>query len=179
MPTPVIMPKYEMTQETGKIARWLKADGDVVEKGDPLLEVETDKVNMEVESRAAGVLTGICAEPGQVVPIGQPIAYIIKPGEAWPPAAAAPARRDTCCPRGRCDAAGEQRLRPGHADCRAHGGRARHRPPGGRRRRAPAAGSPAKMSRRTCAGRRQRRPCGRRQGEGRPGRPPPRAGAGR
>ena len=88
MPTPVIMPKYEMTQETGKIARWLKADGDVVEKGDPLLEIETDKTNIEVESRVAGVLTGICAEPGQVVPIGQPIAYIIKPGEVWPPAAA-------------------------------------------------------------------------------------------
>ena len=91
MPTPVIMPKYEMTQETGKIARWLKSDGDVVEKGDPLLEIETDKTNIEVESRAAGVLTGICAEPGQVVPVGQPIAYIIKPGEVWPPAAAAPA----------------------------------------------------------------------------------------
>ena len=91
MPTPVIMPKYEMTQETGKIARWLKSDGDVVEKGDPLLEIETDKTNIEVESRAAGVLTGICAEPGQVVPVGQPIAYIIKPGEVWPAAAAAPA----------------------------------------------------------------------------------------
>ena len=90
MPTPVIMPKYEMTQETGKIARWLKSDGDVVEKGDPLLEIETDKTNIEVESRAAGVLTGICAEPGQVVPVGQPIAYIIKPGEVWPAAAAAP-----------------------------------------------------------------------------------------
>ena len=58
MPTPVIMPKYEMTQETGKIARWLKSDGDVVEKGDPLLEIETDKTNIEVESRAAGVLPG-------------------------------------------------------------------------------------------------------------------------
>ena len=90
MPTPVIMPKYEMTQETGKIARWLKSDGDVVEKGDPLLEIETDKTNIEVESRAAGVLTGICAEPGQVVPVGQPIAYIIKPGEVLPAAAAAP-----------------------------------------------------------------------------------------
>ena len=91
MPTPVIMPKFEMTQETGKVARWLKAEGDAVEKGEPLLEVETDKINMEVEAPAAGILVGICAEPGQVVPIGQPIAYIVKPGEAWPPAAAAPA----------------------------------------------------------------------------------------
>ncbi len=98
MPTPVIMPKYEMTQETGKIARWLKADGEVVEKGDPLLEIETDKTNIEVESRAAGVLIGICAEPGQVVPVGQPIAYIIKPGEVWPPAAAAPAPVTSAAP---------------------------------------------------------------------------------
>jgi pyruvate dehydrogenase E2 component (dihydrolipoamide acetyltransferase) len=91
MPTSIIMPKYEMSQETGKIARWLKAEGDVVEKGEPLLEIETDKTNIEVEARAGGVLAGICAEPGQVVPVGQPIAYIIKPGETWPPAAAAPA----------------------------------------------------------------------------------------
>ena len=91
MPTSVIMPKYEMSQETGKIARWLKAEGDVVEKGEPLLEIETDKTNIEVEARAGGVLAGICAEPGQVVPVGQPIAYILKTGEVWPPAAAAPA----------------------------------------------------------------------------------------
>jgi pyruvate dehydrogenase E2 component (dihydrolipoamide acetyltransferase) len=91
MPTPVIMPKYEMSQETGKIARWLKAEGDAIEKGEPILEIETDKTNIEVEARAGGILVGICAEPGQVFPVGQPIAYIVKPGEAWPPASAAPA----------------------------------------------------------------------------------------
>jgi pyruvate dehydrogenase E2 component (dihydrolipoamide acetyltransferase) len=69
----------------------LKFDGDVVEKGEPLLEIETDKTNIEVEARAGGVLTGICAEPGQVVPVGQPIAYIIKAGETWPSAGAQPA----------------------------------------------------------------------------------------
>ena len=88
MPIPVIMPKYEMAQETGKIARWLKAEGATVEKGEPLLEIETDKTNIEVEARADGILAGICAEPGQVFPVGQPIAYIIKPGETWPPLAA-------------------------------------------------------------------------------------------
>ena len=56
----------------------MKAEGDVVEKGEPLLEIETDKTNIEVEARAGGVLAGICAEPGQVVPVGQPIAYILK-----------------------------------------------------------------------------------------------------
>ncbi len=88
MPTPVIMPKYEMSQETGKVAHWLKAEGATVEKGEPLLEIETDKTNIEVEARADGILVGICADPGQVVPVGQPIAYILKPGETWSPAAA-------------------------------------------------------------------------------------------
>ncbi len=81
MPTPVIMPKFEMAQETGKVLAWLKSEGDHVNKGEALLEVETDKVNQEVESPATGMLAGICAAPGQVVPIAAPIAYILKPGE--------------------------------------------------------------------------------------------------
>jgi pyruvate dehydrogenase E2 component (dihydrolipoamide acetyltransferase) len=81
MPTPVIMPKFEMTQETGKVLAWLKNEGQMVEKGEPLLEVETDKVNQEVEAPASGILAGISAPPGQVVPIATPIAYILKPGE--------------------------------------------------------------------------------------------------
>ncbi len=82
MSTAVIMPKFEMAQETGKVAAWLKAEGDVVKKGEAILEVETDKVNMEVEAPAAGILTGIAAQPGEIVPVGRPIAYIVKPGEA-------------------------------------------------------------------------------------------------
>lgn len=81
MPTPVIMPKFEMAQETGKVLAWLKREGDAVNKGDPLLEVETDKVNQEVESPATGILFRITAAPGEVVPIAAPIAYILKPGE--------------------------------------------------------------------------------------------------
>lgn len=84
MPTPVIMPKFEMAQETGKVLAWLKREGELVNKGEALLEVETDKVNQEVESPATGILTGICAAPGQVVPIAAPIAYILKPGETAP-----------------------------------------------------------------------------------------------
>lgn len=96
----IIMPKFEMAQETGVVSQWLKNEGDPVEKGEPILEVETDKVNMEVESPAAGILAGITAGPGEVIPIGQVIAYILKPGEALPekqaaqPATAAPARAD-------------------------------------------------------------------------------------
>src|SRR5688572_25098765 len=86
MPTPIIMPKFEMAQETGTVSKWLKQEGDLIEKGEPILEVETDKINMEVESPANGVLGGISAGPGAVVPIGQAIAYILKPGETLPQA---------------------------------------------------------------------------------------------
>ena len=90
MPTPVIMPKFEMTQETGKVLAWLKNEGELIEKGEPLLEVETDKVNQEVEAPASGILAGISARPGQVVPIATPIAYILKPGETLAADATAP-----------------------------------------------------------------------------------------
>jgi pyruvate dehydrogenase E2 component (dihydrolipoamide acetyltransferase) len=78
------MPKFEMAQETGTVARWLKNEGDLVEKGEPLLEIETDKITMEVEAPAAGILAGIKAGPGDVAPIGQVIAYLLKPGETLP-----------------------------------------------------------------------------------------------
>ncbi len=87
MPTPVIMPKYEMAQETGTVIEWLKQEGEHVEKGEPILIVGTDKVEMEVEAPATGMLVGISARPGDVVPIGQPIAHILAPGETWTPPA--------------------------------------------------------------------------------------------
>ena len=64
MPIAVIMPKFEMTQETGTVGSWLKAEGDFVRKGEPILEIETDKVSMEVESPADGTLVGISAGHG-------------------------------------------------------------------------------------------------------------------
>ena len=76
MSTPIIMPKFEMSQETGTVARWLKQEGDAIEKGEAILEVETDKVTMEVESPARGILSAISAQPGDVVPIGQVIARV-------------------------------------------------------------------------------------------------------
>ncbi len=79
---PIIMPKFEMAQEQGTIARWLKQVGDAVSKGEAILEVETDKLTMEVESPADGVLSAILAEAGAVVPIGQPIAYLAPSGAA-------------------------------------------------------------------------------------------------
>jgi pyruvate dehydrogenase E2 component (dihydrolipoamide acetyltransferase) len=91
MPIAVIMPKFEMAQETGTVGKWLMAEGDAVRKGDVILEIETDKVSMEVEAPADGALMGIAAGPGQVVPVGQAIAYVVRAGETWTAPAGAPA----------------------------------------------------------------------------------------
>jgi len=80
----VVMPALEMAQETGKLVAWRKAEGDGVAKGEPLLEIETDKAVLEVESPADGVLAGINAQAGDVVPVGKIIAWIVRPGEAPP-----------------------------------------------------------------------------------------------
>jgi pyruvate dehydrogenase E2 component (dihydrolipoamide acetyltransferase) len=86
----VIMPKFGFTQETAEIVRWLKHEGDVVEQGEPIAEVTTDKVNMEVEAPASGILAGIRYREGEVVPVTQVIAYILQPGEALPGSPAVP-----------------------------------------------------------------------------------------
>lgn len=84
MATPVIMPKFEMSQETATVIEWLAAEGDEVRRGQPLLEVETDKVTMEIEAPASGVLAHISVHPGDVVPVAQVIAHILEAGEAVP-----------------------------------------------------------------------------------------------
>jgi pyruvate dehydrogenase E2 component (dihydrolipoamide acetyltransferase) len=86
----VIMPKFGFTQETAEIVRWLKHEGDVVEQGEPIAEVTTDKVNMEVEAPASGILAGIRYREGEVVPVTQVIAYILQPGEVLPGSPAVP-----------------------------------------------------------------------------------------
>jgi len=78
------MPALEMAQETGKLVSWLRREGDTVAKGQPLLEIETDKAVLEVASPADGVLAGIKVPPGTDVPVGQTIAWIIAPGEQVP-----------------------------------------------------------------------------------------------
>ncbi len=78
----VIMPKFGFTQEESQVVEWLVKDGDTVEAGDPLLEVTTDKVNMEVESPATGIVGGIRVAAGDTVPVTEIIAYILAPGEA-------------------------------------------------------------------------------------------------
>src|SRR5258707_3986115 len=80
----VVMPALEMAQETGKLISWLKKEGETVAKGEPLLEIETDKAVMEIESPADGFLAGVKAQPGAEVPVGRTIAWILRAGETPP-----------------------------------------------------------------------------------------------
>src|SRR4030081_595090 len=84
MSTDVIMPALGMAQETGTVGQWMKHAGDRVVKGEPLLEVETDKAVVEVESPASGTLAAISAEAGAEVPVGTAIALILGAGESEP-----------------------------------------------------------------------------------------------
>ena len=97
----VVMPALELAQETGKILSWMKREGDSITKGEPLLEIETDKVTVEVEAPGDGVLAGVCASAGDDVPVGQTIAWIVAPGEQPPAqaATAAPSARTMTAPQ--------------------------------------------------------------------------------
>ena len=80
----IVMPALEMAQETGKLISWLKKEGESVAKGEPLLEIETDKAVMEIESPGDGVLAGIKVQAGTEVPVGRTIAWLVRPGEVPP-----------------------------------------------------------------------------------------------
>src|SRR5262252_2343269 len=98
MASSVVMPALEMAQETGKIISWLKKEGDSISKGEPLLEIETDKAVVEVEATADGVLAAVKSQEGDVVPVGVTIAWIVAPGEQPPadePKSAPSARKIT------------------------------------------------------------------------------------
>jgi pyruvate dehydrogenase E2 component (dihydrolipoamide acetyltransferase) len=82
--TDVIMPALGLAQETGRLVRWLKRHGDQVLKGEPLMEVETDKATVEVESPATGTLSGITAAEGDEIAVGHAIAVILAAGESSP-----------------------------------------------------------------------------------------------
>jgi len=95
MAVSIVMPALEMAQETGKIISWLKKEGDSIAKGEAIAEIETDKVVLELEATADGVLAGVTAAPGDVVQVGKTIAWIVAPGERPPVEAetSAPAAR--------------------------------------------------------------------------------------
>ena len=80
----VLLTKLTHEMESAVIVEWLKADGDLVEKGEPLVRVETDKATMDMEADAAGRLAGITVEAGQTVPVGTRLAYLLGDGESLP-----------------------------------------------------------------------------------------------
>ena len=84
MATEVIMPALGMAQEKGTLVSWLKAEGESISQGEPLMEVETDKATVEIEAPASGILADVTASPGDEVPVGQKIAVILDPAEALP-----------------------------------------------------------------------------------------------
>jgi pyruvate dehydrogenase E2 component (dihydrolipoamide acetyltransferase) len=88
MPVPIIMPKFGFTLESCEIVQWLVREGDRVRGGDPICEVTTDKVNMEVEAPEDGVIHQILYKAGDVVPVTQVICYLLRPNEVAETAAA-------------------------------------------------------------------------------------------
>lgn len=92
MLTRIFMPKLGMTMEEGTIIRWLKKVGDPVKKGEPLLEVETDKIAMEVEAEGSGYLLEIVHPDGDMVPVIETIGYIGEQGERPPEDAGTPVK---------------------------------------------------------------------------------------
>ncbi len=82
---PVIVPKSGgVTSTKVKVVRWIKQEGEPVRQGEPLVELETEKVSYELESPAEGVLLKIVARENIAVPVGDPLCYIGQPGEAVP-----------------------------------------------------------------------------------------------
>jgi pyruvate dehydrogenase E2 component (dihydrolipoamide acetyltransferase) len=82
--TQVIMPKMGDGMEEGTLLEWLKKDGETVKSGEVIGTIQTDKATLELEAPGSGVLTGILLEAGGTVPVGKPIALILKAGESAP-----------------------------------------------------------------------------------------------
>src|SRR5438876_4510194 len=80
----IIMPKMGDAMTEGKVVRWYKKAGDVVKKGEPVLEIETDKVNLDLEAEQDGTIGEVSAQEGQVVPVGERLATVLGAGEKAP-----------------------------------------------------------------------------------------------
>ena len=94
----VYMPALGMNQETGTLLHWHKAEGESVTKGEPLMEVATDKTDVEIEAPVSGVLRNVTAKEGDEIPVGQVIALIAKPDEVVAPPQTAPASPTSSTP---------------------------------------------------------------------------------
>ncbi|MGH3086713.1 MAG: biotin/lipoyl-containing protein, partial [Rubrobacteraceae bacterium] len=79
--TELKVPTLGMDMSEATIVRWLVGEGDEVRKGDPILEIDTDKTSFEVEAPRTGVIRGIAGEEGDTLPVGALLAHILAPGE--------------------------------------------------------------------------------------------------
>ncbi|MDO8532989.1 MAG: dihydrolipoamide acetyltransferase family protein [Dehalococcoidia bacterium] len=107
MATEIIMPQMGFDMKEGKVARWLKKEGDQVQKGEPIAEIETDKAVVEVEAFGAGVLRKVLVHEGRTVPVGEVIGFIGAPNEALPDAASKPAEAPAQAPTAPAEAKGK------------------------------------------------------------------------
>lgn len=82
--TEVIMPKMGDGMEEGTLLEWLKKDGETVKSGEVIGSIQTDKATLELEAPGSGTLTGLLVAAGETVPVGRPIAAILKAGETLP-----------------------------------------------------------------------------------------------
>ena len=80
----VFMPALGIAQDTGKLLEWLVQEGQTVQKGQPLMVIETDKTTVEIEAPASGILANVRARAGEDIPVGQVIAHILEAGETVP-----------------------------------------------------------------------------------------------
>ena len=121
MPTEVRLPRLGQGMESGTIVRWLKSEGEPVEKGEPLYELDTDKVTQEVEADASGVLLRIAVEEGEVE-VGRTIALIGQEGESVPDEAPTPAPEEPAKPEAKRAAPAAQTLQQTVARSDGRGG---------------------------------------------------------
>jgi pyruvate dehydrogenase E2 component (dihydrolipoamide acetyltransferase) len=130
MATEVKLPRLGQGMESGTIVKWLKSEGDAVEKGEALYELDTDKVTQEVEAEASGVLIKIAVSEGEV-PVGETIAFIGKEGEEAPASAEKPAeapKREPEREEGRQAAAEKAKAQPEPSSAPATNGRIKASP---------------------------------------------------
>jgi len=126
MAAEIVMPPLSQTTDEVKLIEWLVKEGDKVEKGDPLCEVETDKVTMEVESFASGTVLKVCAEEETQIQVGQIIAYIGEPGEETPPVPQSfsvsdkAERKESAGKTPRAEEQRSKKLKSGSAGAKAH-----------------------------------------------------------
>ncbi len=98
MASEVFMPALGIAQDSGKLLEWLAHEGESVTKGQPIMVIETDKATVEIEAPASGILSNVRAQPGEDIPVGQVIAYILEPGEAAPLTAPTPIQPEPSTP---------------------------------------------------------------------------------